>query len=191
MNKRTYLATVCLGFIFVFLLYSSTSSAKKRCKPFLEKLHKVQASQRKGYSLKRGESLRGKEDKARDIWWECENSSLAKFNKKYGSKKKSKKKAKKKTTKIAKSSYKKSTKSNSYYNKLNKVSYAPYKTKAIFNKDSAIVIKSKFQGDKHLAWLAYYDKPEKCQRPKTMSVFAFCNEHKRQQQEEFDQSYQE
>ena len=167
------------------------SLAKKRCKPFLEKLHKVQASQRNGYSLKRGESLRGKEDKARDKWWECENSSLAKFNKKYGSKNKSKKKSKKKTTKIAKSNYKKSTKSNSYYTKLNKNSYGSANTKTTFNKDSAIVIKSKFQGEKHLAWLAYYEKPTKCQRPKTMSVFAFCNEHKRQQQEAFAQSYQE
>ncbi|MFQ3337708.1 MAG: hypothetical protein ACI9VO_000473, partial [Colwellia sp.] len=50
--------------------------------------------QRKGYSLKRGESLRAKEDKARDKWWQCENSSQAKFKAKYGVKKKQAKKYK-------------------------------------------------------------------------------------------------
>ena len=172
-----------LTVILISILFSPASSAKKRCKPFLAKLHKIQASQRSSYSLKRGESLRASEDKARDKWWECENSSKAKFNAKYGSKKKKTKKKK-----VVKSKPKKqSIQVSRNYTQLNK---STAKTNTRFNQHSAIVIKSKFQGEKHLAWLAYYNKPIKCQRPKSISVFAYCNENKRQQQDEFEQKYQ-
>lgn len=72
--------------VIVCFAFSPVATAKKRCKPLLEKLHNIQALQRSGYSQKKGVSLRKREDKARENWWQCENGSA-----------KSKKKAKKKT----------------------------------------------------------------------------------------------
>lgn len=165
----------------LILSYSTVVQAKKRCKPFLEKLHKVQALQRSGYSLKRGQSLRAKEDKARDKWWQCEHMSLAKFKAKNGGKNKKKKKGKKKKT-------------SKYANKKvsNKKSqlYAS-KSLATFNQGSAIVVKAKYQGDKRLAWSQFYQRPSKCITPKSLSVFAYCNENKLLQQSQFDQEYRQ
>lgn len=180
MKKITFF-TVFYTVIVIFILsFSSNVSAKKRCKPLLEKFHNIQAMQRKGYSLKRGQSLRAKEDKARDKWWQCEHSSLASFKKKYGTKnKKSKKKSKKKN---------KAQKSTRYA----KINYATFNSQnklTSFNQDSAIVIKSKYQGNKQQAWLQFYQQPNKCQRPKTLNVFAYCSEDKLQQQGLFDKKY--
>ena len=58
-----------------------------------------------------------------------------------------------------------------------------------FNQDSAIVIKSKYQGNKKLAWLQFYQQPIKCQRPKNINMFAFCSEDKIQQRDAFEQQY--
>ena len=58
-----------------------------------------------------------------------------------------------------------------------------------FNQTSAIVIKSKYQGKKKFAWLAFYQQPTQCKRPKSMAVFAYCSENKLQQQSEFEKSY--
>jgi hypothetical protein len=174
MMKKLTFPTILYTVMAMFLLICSTDSfAKKRCKPLLEKLHNAQMMQRKSYSLKRGQALRVKEDKARDKWWQCENSSLSAFKSKYGTKKK---KAKKK-------------KSTTHYAKLNKVKLKPPKNITTFNQDSAIVIKSKYQGNKKLAWLQFYQQPIKCQRPKNISVFAFCSEDKLQQRAAFEQQY--
>jgi hypothetical protein len=161
------------------LSYSATLQAKKRCKPFLEKLHKVQAQQRNGYSLKRGQSLRAKEDKARDKWWQCENMSLAKFKVNNGGGNKKKKKGKKK--KLSKHTRK----------KVSNKKYQFYASKSIptFNQGSAIVIKSKYQGEKKLAWSQFYQRPSKCISPKSLNVFAYCSEDKLQQQGQFEQQY--
>jgi len=165
--------------LIITLSYSSTLQAKKRCKPFLEKLHKVQAQQRNSYSLKRGQSLRVKEDKARDKWWQCEHMSLAKFKAQNGGKnKKSKKEKKKSNSKYA--SKKVSEK---------KPQFHVSKSIATFNQGSAIVVKAKYQGDKRLAWSQFYQRPSKCISPKNLSVFAYCNENKLQQQNQFDQQY--
>jgi hypothetical protein len=168
----------------MILSYSSVVQAKKRCKPFLAKLHKVQSQQRNGYSLKRGQSLRAKEEKARDKWWQCEHMSLAKFKaQNAGAKKKDKHKATKKksakyaNTKVAKKSNNK------------KVSGFTYSAKHTFNQDSAIVIKSKYQGEKRIAWSQFYQRPNKCISPKSLSVFVYCNENKLQQQSQFDLEY--
>jgi len=154
--------------------------AKKRCKPLLNKLHNIQTMQRSGHSLKRGQSLRAKEDKARDKWWQCENSSLAAFKSKYG---KVKKKLKHKTTKY------KRVKSKTKRLKVSKYTLKPPKHLARFNQGSAIVIKSKYQGEKQLAWLQFYQQPIECQRPKKMKVFVYCTEDKLQQQYLFQQKY--
>lgn len=173
---------VCFILLFISSTYSPFSFAKKRCKPFLKKLHNIQATQRKSYSLKRGESLRAKEDKARDKWWQCENSSLAKFKAQYGS-------SKKENNKSKQSKNKKSKQRNAYVKKSKKVNV--YSETVNFNQDSAIVIRAKYQGKKHLAWLDFYRKPKQCQRLKNMSVFAYCHEDKRLQQSEFDKLYRE
>lgn len=178
--KKIILYVIFCTFIILFSLgYSSVSHAKKRCKPFLAKLHTIQAMQRTGYSLKRGQSLRAKEDKARSKWWSCEHSSKAKFKAKYGGKKK----------KVKKSKNKKTAKNNTYYTKMNKT--PPYSLKKVttFNQSSAIVIKSKYQGDKKSSWLQFYNQPIKCQRPKSISIFAYCSENRLQQQSEFEESY--
>ncbi|WP_198555525.1 hypothetical protein [Colwellia sp. 75C3] len=181
MKKLTPLVVLCSAFVMFSFAYSSAVFAKKRCKPFLEKLHKIQTMQRKGYSLKRGENLRAKEDKARDKWWQCENSSKAKFKAKYGVKKKKAKKYKNKKTVVNKT----------YYTKMKKTSAYPQHKVTTFNQGSAIVIKSKYQGDKMLSWLDFYHKPIKCQRPKSMSIFAYCSENKLQQQGEFEKTYRD
>ena len=181
MKKFTPLVILCSTVVLFSFAYSPTSFAKKRCKPFLEKLHNIQTIQRKGYSLKRGESLRAKEDKARDKWWQCEHSSKAKFKAQYGGKKKKAKKSKNKKT----------VKNKTYYTKMNKASLYSQKKVITFNQSSAIVIRSKYQGDKKLAWLQFYSQPIKCQRPKSMSIFAYCSENKLQQQSEFERSYRD
>jgi len=136
----------------------------------------VQAQQRNSYSLKRGQSLRAQEDKARDKWWKCEHMSLAKFKAQNGGKNN---KAKKKK--------------NSKYvsKKVSKKKSQPYVSKSIatFNLDSAIVVKAKYQGDKRLAWSQFYKRPDKCISPKSLSVFAYCNNNKLLQQNQFDQEY--
>jgi hypothetical protein len=177
--KTIVFYTVILMFL---LFYSSVVQAKKRCKPFLEKLHKVQTQQRNGYSLKRGQSLRAKEDKARDKWWQCEHMSRAKFKAEYvGGNKKKKKVKKRKNKNSSKSAYKKASNRKALL----------YDSKRIttFNQGSAIVVKAKYQGDKRLAWSQFYQRPSKCISPKSLSVFAYCNENKLQQQNQFDQGY--
>lgn len=177
MKKLTFLTILHIAMAIILLIFSTDSFAKKRCKPLLEKLHNAQMMQRKSYSLKRGQALRVKEDKARDKWWQCENSSLSAFKSKYGTKKKKAKKDKKKQ------------KSTIHYAKLNKVILKPLKNMTTFNQDSAIVIKSKYQGNKKLAWLQFYQQPIKCQRPKNINMFAFCSEDKIQQRDAFEQQY--
>ena len=153
----------------VLLLLPFVSEAKKRCKPLLEKLHNIQAMQRTSYSSKRGSSLRAREDKARDKWWQCEQGK--------GAKRKGKKKKKTK---------------NKGYKKRN--SYKPLELKTTlrttpFKTQNAVVIKSKYQGDKKRAWLKFYQQPAHCNRPKNLSVFASCSEDKQLQRINFEQGY--
>lgn len=175
-SYSSFLARYLLSFL-IFSLFICPALAKKRCKPLLEKLHNVQAMQRSGYSLKRGQSLRAKEDKARDKWWQCEHSSrYAKASSKKGKKKTGKKKGKNKRKKVA-------------VNKYKRLYLAKSNISAPFSDSGAIVIKSKFQGDKKFAWLAFYQQPSRCQRPKSLTVFAACSEDKQAQQSIFEQQY--
>jgi len=182
-NPSSFLSFLCiylLSFVIVILLVSP-AQAKKRCKPFLEKLHSVQAMQRKGYSLKRGQSLRAKEDKARDKWWQCEHSSRYASNKSKKSKKSKKNKKNKQTGKDKKMKL--------AANKANRLYLPKRAVAAPFSGNEAIVIKSKYQGDKKFAWLGFYQQPNQCQRPKNLSVFASCSEDKQAQQLKFEQQY--
>lgn len=159
-------------FISTLFLFISDSEAKKRCKPLLEKLHNIQAMQRSGYSSQRGLSLRAKEDKARDKWWQCEQGR--------GTKQKKKRKVKK-SSKNKSSQY--STAYKGYTHK-KILAGTPFKT------NNAIVIKSKYQGNKKQAWIKFYQQPARCIRPKTLGVFAFCSEDKQTQRIKFEQDYE-
>jgi hypothetical protein len=168
-----------IKFIFVIILlflFSPLCEAKKRCKPLLEKLQNIQAMQRNGYSSKRGTSLRAREDKARDNWWQCEQ----------GRGKKTKSKDKKK----------RDSRTANYLTKVKSTKNKRAKSKKIkagnpFKTSNAIVIKSKYQGIKKRAWLAFYQQPTRCQRPKSLAEFAFCSEDKQIQRAAFEQIYTE
>jgi hypothetical protein len=158
--------------IIIILVFSPITLAKKRCKPLLEKLHRVQALQRKPYSAQKGISLRSREDKARDLWWQCENGS-SRIKKKTNKKKKSKKKRKK----------------NHYYSRTATMNNKKKNVVIPFKTSNAIVIKSKFEGTKPQAWLQFYQQPKKCVQPKKLSVFAFCSENKQKQRSDFEKYY--
>lgn len=159
-------------FMCTLLLFTSVSEAKKRCKPLLEKLHNVQAMQRSGYSSQRGLSLRAREDKARDKWWQCEQGR--------GTKKKTKSKSKK-SSKNKSSQYSTANKGHTHKKIL---------AGTPFNTNNAIVIKSKYHGNKKQAWIKFYQQPARCNRPKTLGVFAFCSEDKQAQRINFEQDYE-
>jgi hypothetical protein len=53
---------------------------------------------------------------------------------------------------------------------------------------SKLIVKAKYQGRKQQAWLDFYQRPEKCRRPKTTQMFAYCLEDERKQQLRFEQS---
>ena len=167
MNNKLLYCLLLLGLIFSFPAWSG----KKRCEPLLIKLHNIQTQQRQGYSIKKGISLQAKADKVRKQWWQCENNINS-------PRKKNKKKAKKVQKK-----------------KVISTTFDPVEiAKEIkpFATSKAIVVKSRFKGKKQQAWLDYYQaqKPDKCKRPKTTQIFAFCMEDKASKQDIFDRSYQ-
>lgn len=153
-------------------LFSSLTDAKKRCTPLLEKLHNIQAMQRHGHSAKRGESLRAREDKARDTWWQCEQGRSKKTN-----------------TQGQKKRDSKTAEHHSQSQKTKTASQKTIKAGTPFKTSSAIIIKSSYQGDKKRAWLAFYQQPSQCQRPNNLQVFAFCSEDKQRQRVGFEQTY--
>jgi hypothetical protein len=155
--------------VLLFLIISTpVAAAKKRCKPLLEKLQNIQALQRNGYSSKRGQSLRNREDKARDKWWECEK----------GTSKVKQSSKKKKSNKTARNSVQERRVKNEVIS-----AGVPFKT------NNVIFIKSKYQGEKKQAWFEYYQQPDKCSSPKSLSVFAYCSENKQLQQASFEKKY--
>jgi hypothetical protein len=160
--------------IIMILVFPSITLAKKRCKPLLEKLHRVQALQRKPYSAQKGISLRNREDKARDLWWQCENGSS---------------KTKKKINKKKKQQNKKSRTKGNYFSRTTKVKNKKNNVVIPFKTSNAIVIKSKYKGDKQVAWLTFYQQPSQCIQPKKLSVFAFCSENKQAQRADFEKYY--
>ena len=160
-----------------FLTTLTPVHAKAHCKPLLAKLHHIQALQRHGYSLKKGISLRKREDKARELWWRCERGQ-------YNPKTKSKK------TKRNKNKSYKSNKSKSKPSTITPKQQLFNETKSSDFSNAAIGSRIKYQGKKLQHWLAYYQQPKQCQRPKSLAIFAFCAEDKLQQQHQFEQSYQ-
>jgi len=172
-----------LSLLFIFFIVvcfpSSSAIAKKRCKSLLAKLHNIQTMQRKGYSLTKGDSLRDREDKARNNWWKCEQGKDDKLknHKKKGTKKKS---HSVKSKRIKQTNQQKAKQKNKH-TKLK--SATPFKT------NHAIIIQSKYQGSKKRAWQNYYQQPVQCKRPKKLTVFATCTENKKTQRASFEKSY--
>jgi hypothetical protein len=158
-----------LFFCFCLVSYPCFS-AKKQCQPYLDKLHTIQSQQRQGYNLKRGNNLAERETQARNKWWQCEQGKLEK---------KKKNKDKRKNTKKKASHTKKAMAVTTHHQSI----IVPFQT------SSAIVMKSRYQGEKLYAWLNYYQQPAECKKPKTTQAFAFCMENKLTQQEHFEQSY--
>mgnify|MGYP003629848427 CR=1 FL=1 len=168
--KFVLIIIVCI--IFSCFVFSPAAAAKKRCKPLLEKLHNVQSLQRNSYSGKRGLSLRDREDKARNNWWQCENSSA---------------KAKQKTKGKGNKKSKKNTASGNI--QVKRVKSKKINAGTPFKTSNAIVIRSKYQGQRKQAWLKYYQQPNQCSRPKSLPVFAFCSENKQTQRLDFEKHY--
>ena len=169
-----YAGFFILTIAMTFLLPKSVH-AKERCKKHLSKLHQIQVMQRQGNTLKRSQSLRKKEEKARKSWWQCEQSNT---------KSKAKKKRKDKKKKVKKANQ------NRYKLKKNvkqKAGITPFKTnRAIVLKNSS---ESQYSVKKKQAWFTFYQKPKRCLKPKNFNVFAYCTEHRQQQRKVFEQQY--
>jgi hypothetical protein len=171
MIKFLPMRVLCLGIMLINLSFLGFDvEAKPKCKPLLQTLHNIQALQREGYTLKQGQVLTRKENKARDKWWQCERSLTSSLKMKNRPKK---------VNKSSKSKYKSQIKAITSFNKKLKP----------FNQHSAIIIKAKYQGDKRKAWQRFYRQPVMCQQPKTLPIFAYCSENKLQQQALFEQHY--
>ncbi|MGL1955882.1 MAG: hypothetical protein OCD00_01015 [Colwellia sp.] len=170
------------GFIIVLfmLTFCNEVVAKKRCKPQLAKLQQIQAMQRHGHSLRGGQSLRKREDKARKKWWQCEHSSARKNKLKKKNKNKGKDRSKKR---VKKNNKKGSIKLVKAGKPLINSTASPFKTNQV------IVVKSKYQGNKKFAWLSFYQQPSRCRQPKNLSIFASCSEDKKAQRLVFEKSY--
>ena len=168
--------------VILMLLLPPRSYGKQACKKYLDKLHKVQAKQRTGHSLKQSNKLREQENSAREVWWQCEKSDNKK-NKKISAKKSAKKTVKSsvKPQKIAK---------NSSPSLATTLKRAPGNISP-FASSTAIEIKAKYQGQQQLDWLAFYQQPKKCYRPENLKIFAACVEDKRHQQVLFEQNNNE
>ena len=163
-----------LSVLMCTLMFISSAHAKKRCQALKQKLYDIQAQQRAGYSNKRGQSLRQREDKAREKWWQCENPSYGRDKRK----------------KLSKSSKKKSQTKLVNTSQSRKKSYQAIKINdSPFANNSNIQVKTAYQGEKKHAWLRFYQRPSKCHKPKNLSTFAYCSENKQQQRLAFEQVY--
>jgi hypothetical protein len=159
-------------FISMALIFSQQSLAgKKHCQRYEDKLANIQSKQRQGHSVKRSERLKKKEESARKTWWQCQQSQVTKpiVNKQNKQKKKPRKISVKDRQLL---------RSSTRDVKNNRID--PFETSA------ALVLKSRYQGEKLQAWLKYYQQPKQCSRPKTIKKFAFCVENRRTQQLAFD-----
>jgi hypothetical protein len=209
----TIFTRIVLTFFCGYFLYTQPVLAKKRCKPLLDKVHKIQQAQRSSYSLKRGDSLRKKEDKARDKWWQCESQSNAQF--KLSQKKKAKINARKEKTKKYKtrnakvsltrhkspvtprfkvnsafvSKHHKNTRKESNTAPKKYTSNATYTLHTTRGHFEAVNFLADFEGDKLRAWGAFYQPPLRCMKPKRLSTFVSCSENKKDQKALFEQQW--
>lgn len=73
--------------------------------------------------------------------------------------------------------------------KKKKTSYitSPIDAPVIKWKNKSLSFRGKFSGEKQEAWLAYYKQPKKCVKPESLSVFAWCTEHKAKSSEQFSE----
>jgi hypothetical protein len=174
------LSSLCFTSHFTF--------AKKYCKPLLEKVHKIQKSQRHGYSLKQGYSLREKEDKARKAWWNCEKNtkSYQRAAKKKGLKKKSKV-HRKLSSAYQSDNYQASTKRQ---NTLRSRSSNQRPTALLSSWHyEEINFLAGFKAEKLTAWQSYYQPTLACLKPQNLSSFVACSEKKKEMKQDFEQKW--
>ncbi len=168
--------------ILQLMLMSFFSYAgKKQCQPYLDKLRNIQSMQKVGHSNSKGRSLSQREEKAREVWWQCQQGKLPKAKVKKSNSSKSANSSKRKNTTPAKKSFVVSQKTKQ----------AKTGSTSEFNLTNKLVIKGKFQGEKQQRWLDYYQQPEQCIKPKSTQTFAFCMENRRLQQQAFDKADQQ
>jgi hypothetical protein len=170
---------IMLSSLILMLLCASflATAGKKHCHDYRQKLDNIQAQQRQANTHKRSHSLSSKEAKARDRWWRCETGKL-----KAKSKSKQKKNSKQKLAN-------KKTKNKTHSQLIPLKRYKNSKALVPFASNNPLVMRSKYQGEKLLAWLVFYQPAKKCARPKSIQHFALCIEDKRSQQTEFEKSY--
>lgn len=159
---------ILLGFIINMCVVMSVNAANK-CQSYRDKLQNIQIKQKQGHSAKRSVVLHQQEQKAWRMWMACKQGKLP-------SRKKTKNKAKDKSSSLTKP-YKK--------NKI--IQLIPG---SAFAKSGAVVIKAEYQGDKQQAWLNYFTPLDKCKRPKSTQVFAFCLDDKSKQMKLFEEQYE-
>ena len=173
MNK--YLKLSALFFVITFSGISRELYAKDPCQKYTDRLAKIQTYQRSGHSFKRSNSLNEQARLVSEKLWQCKRSPQRSHKKK---------KVKNKRVSIKHIPTKRTlTKPMRIWSV--KGSNSP------FNTSHAIVVKEKFKGDKKYAWLAYYQQPAQCKRPKSLPIFASCSENRQQQQQIFEKSYRE
>ncbi len=180
--KTTYLIIFYSLVSLTLLIPNIAYAGKKHCQPYRDKLTNIQSQQRQGYSLKQGQSLKKREQAARDKWWQCEKGLLKPSSK---SSKSSKTKAKQKKLALAKKkAQKKSAQKKKQLNQ-QKSNGTPAEL-APFASTKSIIAKQKYQGKELQQWLSFYQAPKGCTRPKNMKKFTACIEDKHQQQLVFD-----
>lgn len=160
--------------IIIFLMcsfYAPTTTAKEACKKYLNTLHNIQQQQRQGNSIKQAERLSQREKKARNKWWQCENSSKVSKIAKHSAKNTAKRSGKKPAKKADKTK--------------KKIITVP----TPFKNASSYFVKQRFTGVKQKAWWQYYQQPDECRKPKSLPVFASCSENKLAQQDVFEKEY--
>lgn len=161
--------TLLTWLLFFFSFLYGEAFAQEKCQAELNKLENIKSQQRQGHSLKKSNSLRKQEEKARKKWWQCKNN--VRPHKAKRSLKKNQRVAKKvqvsKITKVKPISPNKQ--------QLKPITY------------HAPIITAPFTGERQQQWLRYYKMPKQCHRPKTTQVFAYCAENKQAQQREFVQ----
>lgn len=157
-------------------------AGKKQCQPYLDKLRNIQSMQKVGHSNSKGRSLSQREEKVREVWWQCQQGKLPKAKAKKSSN----------SSKSANSSTPtKTTPAKKSFVVSQKTKQAKTGSASEFNLTHKLVIKGKFQGEKQQRWLDYYQPPEKCIKPKSTQTFAFCMENRRLQQQAFDKADQQ
>ena len=76
MKCKLQLSVFITSLLFLLCSSFSVQAGKKHCQIYRDKLNNIQAQQRQSNTLKRSNSLKEQEAKARKRWWDCELSLI-------------------------------------------------------------------------------------------------------------------